>query len=327
VRAATWKNPVELRRVCAHVVHSCAPDRAARDEQDDYAARALHASTTIAGMGVGNFTLHPAGMETFLTALHAMSRPVVGDDRSHAQRRADALISMAELALRCGQLPITGGVKPHVTVTAQLDTLTGADGAPAADYAFGATSSGEWARRFGCDAEVSRIVFSPAGEILDAGRATRTFTAAQRRAITARDRHCIWPGCDAPPAWCDAHHCLHWAHGGRTDLTNAALLCGRHHDRTHVHGHAIIRTHTGPYQVDLHTGSDPELARPRTHPQPDRSTTPTQPNLNCRCPMPPGPPRGGWTQPARMTLTFVVCPLVTFAFPKVRAGLPELYSV
>lgn len=65
VDAATWKNPKELRKVTAHVVHSHRPDKAARNDEDDYLARALFASTTIAGMGVGNFTLHPAGMELF----------------------------------------------------------------------------------------------------------------------------------------------------------------------------------------------------------------------------------------------------------------------
>jgi uncharacterized protein DUF222 len=215
---------------------------------------------------VGSFTLHPAGMELFLTALNACSTFECNDTRTPEQRRADALLTMAELALRGGTLPETGGVKPHVSVIANLDTLTGADGAPAADYAYGATSSGEWARRFGCDASVARVVFAPDGAILDAGRSTRTFTAAQRRAVIVRDRHCIWPGCDAPPAWCDAHHVRHWAHGGSSDVTNAALLCGRHHDRVHAHGHAIIKTTSGPYDVDLRPGSDSSWqGHPRPH--------------------------------------------------------------
>jgi hypothetical protein len=257
IDAATWKNPAELRKVTAHLVHACAPDAATRNEQHDYEARRLHASTTIGGMGVGNFVLHPAGMETLMTALHALSRPVAGDDRSPAQRRADALVTMAELALNSGDLPVTGGVKPHVTTIVQLPTMTSQPGAPAADLGFGGTVSGEWARRFGCDAEVARVIFGPRGEVLDAGRATRTFSAAQRRAIIARDRHCIWPGCDAPPSWCDCHHCTHWAHNGPSSVTNGALLCGRHHDRTHVYGHAITTTTSGPYQVNMHPGSDP----------------------------------------------------------------------
>jgi hypothetical protein len=155
-------------------------------------------------------------------------------------------------------------VKPHVTVHAHLDTITSKPGAPAADYGYGATTSGEWARRFGCDAEVARVVFGPAGDILDSGRATRTFTAAQRRAIIARDQQCIWPGCDAPPSWCDAHHGKHWGHGGVTSVTNGALLCGRHHDRVHVNGHAITKTSSGPYRVDLRPGSDPHWQGHRT---------------------------------------------------------------
>ena len=130
-------------------------------------------------------------------------------------------------------------------------------GAPAADYAFGATTSAEWARRFACDAAISRIVIGPASEILDAGRATRTFTAAQTRAIVARDRHCIWTGCDAPPGWCDAHHIHHWADLGDTDIDNGVLLCGRHHDRVHTNHHAIVKNPDGHYTVDPTPGSDP----------------------------------------------------------------------
>ena len=60
-----------------------------------------------------------------------------------------------------------------------------------------------------------------ASEVLDAGRTTRTFTAAEVRAIVARDQHCTWPGCDTPAAWCDAHHIHHWADGGITSVNNA----------------------------------------------------------------------------------------------------------
>jgi hypothetical protein len=257
IDAATGKSPTELRKVTAHVIHSYAPDRAARDERDDYEARSLHASTTIGGMGVGNFSLHPAGMEMVMTAIHALSKPFAGANRSPAQRRADAMITMAELAMRAGQLPIVGGVKPHVTVVCTLPALTREPGAAGADYAFGATTSAEWARRFACDASVARTVFGPDSRILDAGRSMRTFSAAQLRAIVARDASCIWGHCDAPPGWCDGHHIRHWADGGETTVDNGALLCGRHHDRVHVDGHAIVKTGSGRYRVDLTPGSDP----------------------------------------------------------------------
>jgi hypothetical protein len=257
VEWATKSTPKELRKVVTHVKHTYAREKVIRDENDDYEARRFHASTTIDGIGVGNFMLHPVGHETVMTAIHAASRPVAGDDRTPAQRRADALITIAEIALRSGDLPITGGVKPHVSVTVTLPTISGKDGSPAADYAFGATSSGEWARRISCDADVARIVFSAAGEVLDSGRASRTFTAAQTRAIVARDRTCIWQGCDAPPGWCDVHHRIHWADGGATSVDNGVLLCGRHHDRVHANGHEIVKTESGPYLVQLVPRTDP----------------------------------------------------------------------
>jgi hypothetical protein len=257
VEFATRVSARELTGAITHVKHMYGRERQDADERDDYAARKLHSSTTIGGIGVGQWTLHPAGQEIVQTALHALSKPIPGDDRTPAQRRADALITMAELAMRSGQLPITGGVKPHVSVIVRNDTLADAPGAPAADYAFGATTSAEWARRFACDAAISRIIMGPASEILDAGRTTRTFTAAQLRAITARDRHCIWPGCDAPPGRCDAHHITHWANGGPTNITNAVLLCGRHHDRVHNAHHAITQQPDGTHTINPQPGSDP----------------------------------------------------------------------
>jgi Domain of unknown function (DUF222)/HNH endonuclease len=249
--------PNELRAVATHVRHSYAPDKVVRDERDDYERRRFDGSTTIGGMGVGSYTLHPVGQETLMTAIHALSRPTPGDSRTATQRRADALITMAEIAMRSGDLPVTGGVRPHVTVTASLATLTGQAGSVAADYQFGASSSAEWARRIACDAEISRIVFGPDGQVLDAGRASRAFTAAQRRAIVARDRTCIWSGCDTPPGWCDVHHITHWADGGVTSIDNGVLLCGRHHDRVHAQGHHITRTPDGHHTVGLFRHPNP----------------------------------------------------------------------
>ena len=53
---------------------------------------------------------------------------------------------------------------------------------------------------------------------------------AIRRAVQLRARHCEWPGCDKPPAWCDIHHLRHQADGGETSLSNCVLLCQFHHD-------------------------------------------------------------------------------------------------
>jgi hypothetical protein len=85
-------------------------------------------------------------------------------------------------------------------------------------------------RRLACDSRITRIVFGPDGAALDVGRAQRTVTGQMRRAVIARDQHCVYPGCDQPPSRCEVHHAVtHWADGGDTSVANSALLCWHHH--------------------------------------------------------------------------------------------------
>jgi hypothetical protein len=85
-------------------------------------------------------------------------------------------------------------------------------------------------RRLACDSAVTRVVFGPDGAVLDVGRAQRTVTGQMRRAVIARDKHCVFPGCDQPPSRCEVHHAItHWANGGNTYVSNSALLCWYHH--------------------------------------------------------------------------------------------------
>ena len=78
------------------------------------------------------------------------------------------------------------------------------------------------------------MVLGAAGEVLDWGRERRLFTPAQVKRLWLRDGGCSYPDCGAPAHHCDAHHLVHWADGGPTDLTNAALLCGHHHTVVHT---------------------------------------------------------------------------------------------
>jgi hypothetical protein len=88
--------------------------------------------------------------------------------------------------------------------------------------------------RFSCDAVLQAALMHPTGAILDLGRDARTISPAQRRALTARDRGCIVPGCGAPPTWCDGHHVKFWSKGGLTNIDELALLCGHHHSEVHL---------------------------------------------------------------------------------------------
>ena len=55
-----------------------------------------------------------------------------------------------------------------------------------------------------------------------------------------------------PPDWCEGHHIVHWADGGSTSLTNAALLCGHHH--------RVV--HRGQWQIQMHPHGRPEFIPP-----------------------------------------------------------------
>ena len=82
---------------------------------------------------------------------------------------------------------------------------------------------------------------------LDLGRATRVVSPAQRSALAVRDRGCVFPGCDRPLAWCDAHHLWHWVDGGPTDLWNLALVCRAHHRAVHEGGWQLTRGPDGRF--------------------------------------------------------------------------------
>ena len=132
-------------------------------------------------------------------------------------------------------------MKSQLFVTVDLDTLR--SGLTGAGETFGGSEAGELlapetVRRLACDAAIIPTVLGSDLEVVDLGHQVRLFTAAQTRRLWLRDRHCTYPGCDMPGQWCDAHHLVHWANGGKTDLSNAALLCERHHTVVHQRRYA-----------------------------------------------------------------------------------------
>jgi hypothetical protein len=54
-------------------------------------------------------------------------------------------------------------------------------------------------------------------------------TAAQKRHVKARDRHCRMPGCRRRPGSCDIDHVRAYGDGGPTACWNLCCLCRRHH--------------------------------------------------------------------------------------------------
>src|SRR5256886_15990700 len=112
-----------------------------------------------------------------------MGPPAKDDDRTPAQRRADALTDLARRQLDGGELPVVGGQRPHITLTADVATLARLPGARAADLDWGQPVPSETLRRLAGDAEATCLLGSPEGDPLSAGRTKRTVTPAQRKGL------------------------------------------------------------------------------------------------------------------------------------------------
>ncbi|QVI66441.1 DUF222 domain-containing protein [Cellulomonas fengjieae] len=96
--------------------------------------------------------------------------------------------------------------------------------------------------RLACDSAITRVVFGAASQILNVGRTERTYTGPKRTAIIARDQHCQYPTCDAPPALSEIHHTHHWHRDhGTTDTHTGILLCWHHHTTVHDRSIEITR--------------------------------------------------------------------------------------
>jgi hypothetical protein len=88
--------------------------------------------------------------------------------------------------------------------------------------------------RLACDAVLQAVFTTSSKAVLNLGRAVRTVSTAQRKALLARDHGCVIPGCAAPVAACQAHHITFWRNGGGTDLANLVMLCNSHHTAVHA---------------------------------------------------------------------------------------------
>ena len=156
------------------------------------------------------------------TAIEA--RDPLAEPATPQQRRADALIAMIRAA--GGAATVPGAARLLVKVDFERLRAGAAGAGVIGDDQL--LSAGEL-RRLCCDAELIPVVLGSASEVLDVGRAERLVTPAIRAALIARDGGCAFPGCDAPPARCEAHHVVPWYLGGPTALPNLVLLCHRHH--------------------------------------------------------------------------------------------------
>jgi hypothetical protein len=238
VEAARWVDPTALGHFARELRSRLDPAESAEAaEQRKYDDRWLTLTPTFQGMHRLDGMLDPACAAAVLTALGALSAKAGEiDERTVGQRRADALVTLALAALNTGTLPEVGGEKPHLIATipydqlkAKLQTAAGA-GQPTLN---GLPISPATARMLACDAGIIPAILGTAGEVLDLGRKTPLWSLPQRRALQLEDQGCRFPRCQVGLTHCQAHHEIHWAHGGHTDTTNGIHLCLYHHRLVH----------------------------------------------------------------------------------------------
>lgn len=256
--------PRGVRMVRPRLLAQYGLDDVLQQEQDATAQFVALSQPRENGPGIFEYllTLDTEGHTVLEAALGPLSapKPTAGspDLRNTDRRRGDALVELVRRAVGAGpSVPATakaqlfismdyaqlagrlqGAPRDHSPTDSGLAAGTLVGGTVVGGTVVGGTESGrllgpETVRRLACDATLIPLVLGTDGEILDWGRAKRLFTPAQTARLWLRDGGCTFPGCDAPAQWTDAHHLVHWADGGPTDLGNAALLCGHHHQLVH----------------------------------------------------------------------------------------------
>ncbi|MEB0201662.1 DUF222 domain-containing protein [Cryobacterium sp. 5I3] len=223
----------------------------------------------------------------------AWAKRVQDDPRTTEQLTADAFLALMKLGVKADPKRIAGGRSPAVrmitirptsatptgfapTGTTPTDAAPTEAPSPTADAAANpetaapalqpgviegtaVTVSAETLERNRCDSGLLDVTFDDHGHGVDLGREQRTFSPAQRAALSLRDGGCMWPGCDRPPSWTETHHIQHWKDDtGQTNLDQGILLCRADHLRLHNEHWHITRDDTGQYWLTPPPGLDPD---------------------------------------------------------------------
>ena len=187
------------------------------------------------------------------------------DDRTGPQRRVQGVDDLCDSILANG-LPSDKGVRPHMSVFVDADTVEAAaqQAKNAAEKPFTvpepmpATEPAKLAGHgaiganllmyFACVSDFTAFLMKEGdgqrqAQILNAGRGRYQPNLLQRRAVLARQKGvCATPGCNHTHL--QIHHTIFWSHGGPTDLDILIGLCVGchtllHRGRLHITGNAV----------------------------------------------------------------------------------------
>lgn len=249
LEAAGRTNPARLRQAARRWVARLDPGgvqrrRERRQDDRDVRIRAVQDS-----MAVFDGLLPAPGAQTVAMRLREMSLQVcAADPRSMPQRRADALVALADgsgwLRCHCGRgercakknIPHDPPRRPLIQIGVPASTLFGMSEAPAFLAGYGPIDAA-LVRALAEHARFQVIPERPesADEPAAAEEAAQWVPSPQlAREVRAVDGLCRFPGCTMPAAESELDHNRpfdrdHPPHGGPTEAANLAALCSRHH--------------------------------------------------------------------------------------------------
>ncbi len=273
----------ELRSMSA----SLDPASRQREHDRQRAERYLHVSAGPHGTHLKGFLDAVSGYR-FVKAIEALdARPALDDDRSREQRLADALVAMAEHALRDPETTPGAVVPAQVIVTVSEDTwsslrgrrpeadgrtpvkgstadvVTALRGRTAVLDETGSTWPASEVARLLCECDLTRAVIGAGSQVFDLGYKERCFDRRHWKALLASGwRTCAYPGCSMPLRWCQLHHLTWWSRDGRTNWDNLGPYCCFHHGVIHDRDIRIRRLADGGYEHRKPDGDLVGISRP-----------------------------------------------------------------
>jgi hypothetical protein len=266
-----------LAAIAHRLLATLDPDGTAPREDEAQRRREFSIARRTNGTFVLRGELTAEFVATWNPILDTLAAPIpsedgLGDDRTAAQRRHDAILEAGQRLLRSGTLPDCGGVPATIVVQISEAQLRQRSGIALTDHddPLPVTAVLDLA----AEADIIPVVLNQAGGVLAYGRTRRIATPGQRRALLARDGGCCFPGCSRPASWCQANHVTRWEHGGPTDIENLCLLCRYHHREFERRGW-VVRMRDGTTEWTPPALVDPERqpVRNTAHHLPDFTFT------------------------------------------------------
>ncbi|MET0930736.1 MAG: DUF222 domain-containing protein, partial [Aeromicrobium sp.] len=276
-------NPQDLFDTIRQLRETLFPDDLEKRYLNGQDKEDISITALLEGWHVSGF-LGPVTGAKFKAVLDSVSAPRdEHDDRTGAERRVQGFGDLLDAVLENG-LPSDKGVRPHMSVFADADTVEAAADhvraetehpdtvhapmpptVPATLAGYGSIGP-SLLMYFLCVSDFTAFLMKDRdsdrqAQILNVGRTHRLATMKQRRAVIARQHGvCAAPGCRHTRL--EIHHSVWYSRGGPTDLDLLIGLCSRCHHL--VHKNRLIITGNAVDGYDFTTRTGRHLTRRRT---------------------------------------------------------------